>query len=307
MTRFWTCHWQNRLWRTDINPEYEPVDCSVSNSFSKRGVSSGDVAYIISLANGQFMLGGRMIVDRIVSYQEALQYFQTENLYEAKEVILPQRGSGTLLYLHRQLAPPVARQLRFVSPKSEPKGLCFVSDTQLDVQATRGVRELTPESASLLDRIIEITDALTRTDQLITVTEEMLLTESTQNNPNQVRLPEEVPGNSGYNEGNVQRILVNRYERDPRAREDCLKYHGTACVLCGFDFGAVYGCVMTGFTHVHHLHPLSSVGPDYVVDPIKDLRPVCPNCHAVLHRREPPYSLDEVREFLQTNQTFRVR
>jgi len=33
-------------------------------------------------------------------------------------------------------------------------------------------------------------------------------------------------------------------------------------------------------------------------DPIRDLRPVCPNCHVVIHRREPPYSIDEVRQLL---------
>jgi 5-methylcytosine-specific restriction enzyme A len=116
----------------------------------------------------------------------------------------------------------------------------------------------------------------------------------------QVRLPEEVPSGSTYSEGSVQRILVNRYERDPRAREECIRHYGTTCFLCGFDFVAAYGEVMTGFIHVHHLNPLSSIGADYEVDPIRDLRPVCPNCHAVLHRREPPYSPDEVRQFLQT-------
>jgi 5-methylcytosine-specific restriction endonuclease McrA len=115
----------------------------------------------------------------------------------------------------------------------------------------------------------------------------------------EIRLPEEVPNGSAYSEGSVQRILINRYERDPRAREDCIRHYGTTCFLCGFDFVAVYGEVMAGFTHVHHLNPLSCVGADYEVDPIEDLRPVCPNCHAVLHRREPPYSLDEVRELLQ--------
>jgi predicted HNH restriction endonuclease len=30
-----------------------------------------------------------------------------------------------------------------------------------------------------------------------------------------------------------------------------------------------------------------------------DLRPVCPNCHAVLHHRVPAFSIEEVRTFLQ--------
>lgn len=114
-----------------------------------------------------------------------------------------------------------------------------------------------------------------------------------------VGFPEEVPEGSTYSEGSVQRVLVNRYERDARARDRCIRRHGTICVLCGFDFVAEYGEVMRGFTHVHHLKPLSSVAEDYRVDPIRDLRPVCPNCHAVLHRREPSYSLQEVRQFLQ--------
>ena len=118
-----------------------------------------------------------------------------------------------------------------------------------------------------------------------------------------LRLPEEVPSGSSYIEGSVQRILVNRYERDPCAREECIRRYGITCFLCGFDFVAVYGDVMAGFTHVHHLNPLSSVGTDYQVDPDRDLRPVCPNCHAVLHRREPAYSLDEVRQFLQRHRS----
>jgi 5-methylcytosine-specific restriction protein A len=93
--------------------------------------------------------------------------------------------------------------------------------------------------------------------------------------------------------------LVNRYERDPRARQECIRYYGTKCFLCGFDFAAQYGGVMAGFIHVHHLASLASVGEDYEVDPVEDLRPVCPNCHAVLHRKEPPYSLEDVRRFLE--------
>ena len=31
------------------------------------------------------------------------------------------------------------------------------------------------------------------------------------------------------------------------------------------------------------------------MDPIKDLRPVCPNCHAMLHRAVPALSIDDIR------------
>ena len=102
-----------------------------------------------------------------------------------------------------------------------------------------------------------------------------------------------------YWEGAIRHVCVNAYERDPRARRMCIANHGTTCVICGFSFGAVYGPAAEGFIHVHHLRPLSEVGGEYEVDPEKDLRPVCPNCHAVLHRRVPAYSIEEVRAFLQ--------
>ncbi len=240
-----------------------------------------------------------MTVSRIISREEAVWASGDDNLYPAEECIVDDRG-GSPLTFHRRLAPSLSRQLRFLSPKGQVKGLCFVSDTHLDTQATRGIRELTGESAVLLDRIIEITDLLPRSGQLVTVSEEMLLPGGIADSRESVKLPEEVPSGSTYSEGSVERILVNRYERDRRARDECIRHYGTSCSLCGFDFSAAYGEAMAGFIHVHHLNPLSDAGKGYQIDPIRDLRPVCPNCHATLHSREPPYSLEEVRRLLET-------
>ncbi|MGB7470785.1 MAG: hypothetical protein WBW58_15575, partial [Candidatus Acidiferrum sp.] len=97
-------------------------------------------------------------------------------------------------------------------------------------------------------------------------------------------------------EGAVFERLVNAYERNPLARQECIKKYGTNCYICGFSFGAIYGAAMDGFIHVHHLRQLSEVGKHYKVNPIADLRPICPNCHAVIHHRsKQPYSIDEVQ------------
>jgi 5-methylcytosine-specific restriction endonuclease McrA len=239
-----------------------------------------------------------MTVSRIVSRDEATRIFGDGNLYPAGQCIIDDKG-GTPLNLHRRLAPKMSRQLKFISPRGKPKGLYFASATRLYAQATRGVRELTAESAALLDRIIVITDQLPRSQQVITVTEEMLQKSWTRICQEIGRLPEEIPSRSRHVEGSVQRILVNRYERDPCARRECIRSYGTACAICGFDFVGTYGNVMDGFIHVHHVKPLSTVGDDYEVDAVRDLVPVCPNCHAVLHYREPPYSVNEVRQFLR--------
>ncbi|MFQ3651911.1 MAG: HNH endonuclease [Gemmataceae bacterium] len=114
-----------------------------------------------------------------------------------------------------------------------------------------------------------------------------------------ISLPEEITNPTTHLlEGAVCRVMVNAYERNPQARRRCIEAHGTSCVICGFSFGEAYGEVAEGYIHVHHLRPLSEIGGEYTVDPVEDLRPVCPNCHAVLHRRIPAYSIEEVRAFL---------
>ena len=102
----------------------------------------------------------------------------------------------------------------------------------------------------------------------------------------------------GYPEGDAQRVLSTKYERDKRNRDLCVAVHGTACSICGFDFGSAYGPMGDGFIHVHHIVPVSKLGPGYVIDPVRDLIPVCPNCHAMLHRFEPPMEPGELREKL---------
>lgn len=110
---------------------------------------------------------------------------------------------------------------------------------------------------------------------------------------------EEVTSTTPYHEGSVQRIVVNAYERDSKAREACIRHHGTACAVCEMNFEARYGKIGRDFIHVHHKRPLSSLKKQYKVDPKKDLVPVCPNCHAMLHRRTPPYDVEQLRAIIR--------
>lgn len=110
--------------------------------------------------------------------------------------------------------------------------------------------------------------------------------------------PEELPP-STYREGAVHKVFANRYERDPAARKACISHHGEACVVCNIQFESRYGERGRGFIHVHHLVPLSELGPDREVNPRTDLRPVCPNCHAMLHRGQRLLSPEELRSLLR--------
>lgn len=101
-------------------------------------------------------------------------------------------------------------------------------------------------------------------------------------------------------EGAKKTIVVNSYERNSKARRDCLKYKKAICAVCSLDFEEKYGLIGKGFIHVHHIVPVSQIGKSYKVNPINDLIPVCPNCHSMLHRKEPPYLVDELKAILDT-------
>lgn len=88
---------------------------------------------------------------------------------------------------------------------------------------------------------------------------------------------------SSLREGKKMSVMINAYERNAEARRKCLEKYGHQCSMCGFDFEVVYGDLAKGFIHVHHLESLASIGKSHAVDPVNDLRPVCANCHAVLH------------------------
>jgi 5-methylcytosine-specific restriction endonuclease McrA len=109
-------------------------------------------------------------------------------------------------------------------------------------------------------------------------------------------LPEELPAGQLFSEGTARQIVVNAYEREPSARKLCIEHYGVLCHVCGMSFTEHYGPDAAGIIHVHHIVPLSEIGREYQVDPIKDLRPVCPNCHAVIHARRPARSLEDVKD-----------
>jgi putative restriction endonuclease len=100
-------------------------------------------------------------------------------------------------------------------------------------------------------------------------------------------------------EGAMNRVEISVYERNSAAREKCIAHYGSNCQVCEVNLGERYGGDFDSRIHVHHLKPLASIGKASRIDPIKDLRPVCPNCHAIIHSRQPPYRIAEMKKMLR--------
>lgn len=117
---------------------------------------------------------------------------------------------------------------------------------------------------------------------------------------------EDIPP-EGLPDGAKRRVTINAYERNPVNRQRCLAHHGFECAVCSEILEQVYGDIAHEFVEVHHLRPLSELGRSYRINPVTDLIPVCPNCHAILHRRTPPLGIEEARRLLNSSRRPRRR
>lgn len=101
-----------------------------------------------------------------------------------------------------------------------------------------------------------------------------------------------------YKEGRVSYVHAVGYERNQDARKACIAHYGYKCAICGFDFEKVYGEIGRDFIEVHHIIPIHERKGEYAVNPITDLRPLCSNCHSMVHRRNPVYKIEEIMKFI---------
>ncbi|MDO5388293.1 MAG: HNH endonuclease [Clostridia bacterium] len=107
-----------------------------------------------------------------------------------------------------------------------------------------------------------------------------------------------------FKEGSVKSVLVNAYERNPKARKECIEYYKKKngrlfCEICRFDFGKFYGEKFEDKIHIHHLTEISTIGKEYKINPIKDLIPICANCHMIVHNKKPAYKPNEIKEMIK--------
>ncbi len=184
----------------------------------------------------------------------------------------------------------LATAQRMLRPKTNgtvDKGLQALIDAgrahELSVEAIA----LRAEFQSLFTRV-ELAEASRRLDQLPPAARQQPV-------PPDENFPETLDPSIEFKEGRMRRVIVNTFERDPKAREACLAKHGRTCAICRIDFENVYGEIGRGFIHVHHKKPLALIREEYRIHPTKDLTPVCPNCHAMLHAKKPALTVEQLR------------
>lgn len=109
-------------------------------------------------------------------------------------------------------------------------------------------------------------------------------------------------GKSSYIEGERKFKLHRVIERDSNLIKDFKAFksksdHLLCCEICGFSFHKKYGEIGIGFIEAHHLKPISLLD-EMCETKFEDLILVCSNCHSMLHRQNPPLTVNELKKAL---------
>lgn len=109
---------------------------------------------------------------------------------------------------------------------------------------------------------------------------------------------------SSFAEGSKKLVYTSKYERSPQLRRETLRIKGTTCVCCGFNFKSMYGCIGDAYIHIHHTKPLHIFEGEVITVSVEDMEPVCPNCHAMLHRKKTKtLSISELKNYISENRS----
>ena len=103
-------------------------------------------------------------------------------------------------------------------------------------------------------------------------------------------------------EGKLRLVSHMSRERDQKLVKAKKEYalrtsRKLSCEVCGFDFAKVYDEVGEGFCEVHHLTPLAQADGEGETT-LEDLAIVCSNCHRMLHRGKPIFTIEELKSML---------
>jgi predicted HNH restriction endonuclease len=249
-------------------------------------VKPGDVLWIVTVSQHQLFLLGRLKVEFVVDDTAIAQELvdpQPEQWEDAdwyaisnKYAIEPMRSINITSF---------ADHLRFLSRASE---MLDIRDGRIDASQLTTLRRLSAESAQLLDDVW-YNDAFTPQS----VQDYLELTEDDQ----------------AYAEGKMLVRTVKHRQRnrklvtDAKLRFRSLHDGHLFCEVCGFDFSQMYG---VDYIEVHHTRPVSSLEEESE-NTLDAVTLLCANCHRAAHTRTPPYSVEELKQMINSRRDGIIR
>ncbi len=266
MSSFYTHYWSSTVQRPD---EEGSLCChTAGHGFKKKGITTGDRIYIVTVSQGRlYLIGAFTVAGPPISYDEACQRLPY-SLWEAPEHLIAQQGSETPQSYFRIIPLETSRRLRFYSSEGE-KALKFISESAIDKQTLRGIRRLTTASARLLEAFFPLTEEEFNEDferqiQKSSKDESEIRRKRLENAP---RMPEKVL------------MTKTGFKRNPDVVNEIKARANGFCEACGKPAPFISARDGKPYLEIHHKVLLANGGEDTIENAIA----LCPNCHREMH------------------------
>ncbi len=275
MARHFLLYW--KLSKVEYHYYGAGLDHLASNQLGK--VQPSDVIWVVTVRGGDLMLAGRMVIGLLTDASDADEVFDEFELKNPRWQVTAKPGTVEKMQLINLTELAVTMSLRF---QSQSDRLRLTREGRLNPISLYNMRQLTDESAALLnytwyDRRQGV-EAVERVD----IEEDAFI----------------------YAEGKEIRQTRTLRQRNPRLTDEAksryLHEHGELrCEICGTSFEEVYGAIGEGYIEAHHPEPLSEMDGEQFVD-VDGIVLLCANCHRMVHRKSPPFSIEALRQAVES-------
>lgn len=274
MSRHYLLYW--KLKTVEYNYYGDALDHIASDRLKK--VEPGDVVWVVTVRGGDLLLAGRLVAGAVIDEAEADAVFDPLDLFDARWHVTAAPGTAEPMQLINLTELTVTMSLRFDSPADR---LRLNRKGRLNAMSLYHMRALTDESAALLNYVwYSGRESLDAVEQVETGEDTFI-----------------------YAEGKPTvktRVLRQRSTRlTDEAKRRYLDEHGELrCQICGINFEEVYGKIGEGYIETHHRDPVSQMDGEQFVD-VDGVVLLCANCHRMVHRKSPPYSIEELKQAVE--------
>jgi len=110
-------------------------------------------------------------------------------------------------------------------------------------------------------------------------------------------------------EGRKTKAVAEERQRSQKLRDAAVAHYTDSkgyiiCVICNFDFKDVYGDLGDGYIEIHHTKPIfrhDEEGEEvFLKEAVEKVKPVCANCHRMLHRkRKDPLTIEDLKDLVK--------
>lgn len=274
MSRHYLLYW--KLAAVEYRYYGDALDHLANDHLKK--VSLGDVVWVVTLRSGDLLLAGRVVVGELTDAAEGDAMFDEFEPFSARWHVSAAEQTAEPMQLVNLSELGVTMSLRF---ESQSDRLRLDRRGRLNAMSLFSLRQLTDETAALLNYVWYDGQESVDGFEQVEIGEDTLL----------------------YMEGTPITRTRKLRQRSSRltdaAKQRYLAVHGELrCEVCGINFEEVYGELGEGYIEAHHAEPLSKMDGAQFVD-VEGIVLLCANCHRVLHRRSPPYSIEKLREIVE--------